>query len=74
MQGPFFNIFKEVKTELAGKFNDEKHFQWQDHFSEFGRGVSMYRTHEAHKLVLKGMPDELRAELWLLYSGKNYNN
>lgn len=42
---------------------------WKLHFSEFGRGVCMYRTSRTRDLVLKGIPDSLRAELWLLFSG-----
>lgn len=42
---------------------------WNIHFSEFGRGVCMYRTSRTRELVLNGIPDSLRAELWLLFSG-----
>ncbi|XP_077465400.1 TBC1 domain family member 9B-like isoform X1 [Stigmatopora argus] len=42
---------------------------WNIHFSEFGRGVCMYRTPRSRELVLDGIPDKLRGELWLLFSG-----
>uniref|UniRef100_A0AAV2M4W8 TBC1 domain family member 9 n=1 Tax=Knipowitschia caucasica TaxID=637954 RepID=A0AAV2M4W8_KNICA len=42
---------------------------WRLHFSEFGRGVCMYRTSRTRDLVLKGIPDSLRSELWMLFSG-----
>ncbi|XP_041845259.1 TBC1 domain family member 9B isoform X2 [Melanotaenia boesemani] len=42
---------------------------WNIHFSEFGRGVCMYRTSRARELVLNGIPERLRGELWLLFSG-----
>uniref|UniRef100_A0A8C2X069 TBC1 domain family member 9B n=1 Tax=Cyclopterus lumpus TaxID=8103 RepID=A0A8C2X069_CYCLU len=42
---------------------------WNIHFSEFGRGVCMYRTSRTRDLVLNGIPERLRGELWLLFSG-----
>lgn len=43
---------------------------WNIHFSEFGRGVCMYRTSRSRELVLNGIPEVLRGELWLLFSGR----
>lgn len=43
---------------------------WNIHFSEFGRGVCMYRTPRTRELVLNGIPEHLRGELWLLFSGE----
>ncbi|XP_053734267.1 TBC1 domain family member 9B [Synchiropus splendidus] len=42
---------------------------WNIHFSEFGRGVCMYRTCRTRDLVLTGIPECLRGELWMLFSG-----
>ena len=33
------------------------------------RGVCMYRTVETQHLIIKGLPDSLRGEMWMLYSG-----
>uniref|UniRef100_A0A8D0CG15 TBC1 domain family member 8 n=1 Tax=Scleropages formosus TaxID=113540 RepID=A0A8D0CG15_SCLFO len=41
---------------------------WEDHFSEYGRGVHMFRTEKAWKLVAMGIPETLRGELWLTFS------
>lgn len=46
-----------------------KEESWNIHFSEFGRGVCMYRTARTRDLVLNGIPERLRGELWLLFSG-----
>ncbi|KAJ8283130.1 hypothetical protein COCON_G00056490 [Conger conger] len=33
---------------------------WEEHFSEFGRGVHMFRTEKVQKLVAMGIPESLR--------------
>lgn len=47
-----------------------KEILWEKHFSTFGRGVSMFRTQELFgDLILKGIPDKLRSEVWMTLSG-----
>ncbi|XP_026232346.1 TBC1 domain family member 8 [Anabas testudineus] len=41
---------------------------WEDHFSEFGRGVHMFRTEKIQRLVAMGIPESLRGELWMTLS------
>uniref|UniRef100_A0A673H898 Rab-GAP TBC domain-containing protein n=1 Tax=Sinocyclocheilus rhinocerous TaxID=307959 RepID=A0A673H898_9TELE len=41
---------------------------WEEHFTEFGRGVHMFRTDKIRKLVALGIPESLRGELWLNFS------
>ncbi|XP_075995062.1 LOW QUALITY PROTEIN: TBC1 domain family member 8 [Genypterus blacodes] len=41
---------------------------WEEHFSEFGRGVHMFRTDKIHTLVAMGIPESLRGELWMMLS------
>uniref|UniRef100_A0A1L8DMP1 Rab-GAP TBC domain-containing protein n=1 Tax=Nyssomyia neivai TaxID=330878 RepID=A0A1L8DMP1_9DIPT len=43
--------------------------KWEEHFREFGRGISMFRTWDVANLVLQGIPDRLREEVWLTFSG-----
>lgn len=38
-------------------------------FVLLGRGISMYRTFETAELVVRGIPDKYRSEVWLIYSG-----
>uniref|UniRef100_A0A8C9VK88 TBC1 domain family member 9 n=1 Tax=Scleropages formosus TaxID=113540 RepID=A0A8C9VK88_SCLFO len=42
---------------------------WKNHFAEYGQGVCMYRTEKTKDLVLKGIPESMRGDLWLLFSG-----
>uniref|UniRef100_A0A673JQL3 TBC1 domain family member 9 n=1 Tax=Sinocyclocheilus rhinocerous TaxID=307959 RepID=A0A673JQL3_9TELE len=42
---------------------------WKNHFTEYGQGVCMYRTEKTKELVLQGIPENMRGELWLLFSG-----
>lgn len=42
---------------------------WKLHFLDHGNGISTYRTSKARELVLMGIPEKLRGELWMLYSG-----
>nr|XP_027788295.1 TBC1 domain family member 8B [Marmota flaviventris] len=46
-----------------------KEQSWNILFSECGRGVSMFRTKKTRDLVVRGIPEALRGELWLLFSG-----
>ncbi|KAG8553527.1 hypothetical protein GDO81_003449 [Engystomops pustulosus] len=46
-----------------------KEQSWNILFSECGRGVSMFRTKRSRNLVVRGIPETLRGELWLLFSG-----
>ncbi|CAG7719403.1 unnamed protein product [Allacma fusca] len=50
-----------------------KEGEWQKHFDDYGRGISMYRTVESAELVVRGIPDKLRSEVWLVFSGA-YND
>ncbi|CAH2315051.1 TBC1 domain family member 8B isoform X2 [Pelobates cultripes] len=46
-----------------------KEQSWNILFTECGRGVSMFRTKRTRSLVLRGIPETLKGELWLLFSG-----
>ncbi|XP_055690452.1 TBC1 domain family member 9 [Lutzomyia longipalpis] len=59
---------EEDDAEMAAK-QMQKMAKWEEHFREFGRGISMFRTWEVANLVLQGIPDRLREEVWLTFSG-----
>ncbi|XP_028570873.2 TBC1 domain family member 8B isoform X1 [Podarcis muralis] len=46
-----------------------KEQSWNILFVECGRGVSMFRTRRTRDLIVKGIPEVLRGDLWLLFSG-----
>ncbi|XP_065693449.1 TBC1 domain family member 9 isoform X1 [Patagioenas fasciata] len=58
---------EEFNPKLAKEFLKEQ--AWKIHFAEYGQGVCMYRTEKTRDLVLKGIPEGMRGELWLLFSG-----
>ncbi|XP_041706703.1 TBC1 domain family member 9B isoform X1 [Coregonus clupeaformis] len=62
---------KDAPEDHGPKATKEKMKEesWNIHFFEFGRGVCMYRTSKTRELVLNGIPESLRGELWLLFSG-----
>ena len=46
--------------------------EWQNYFVVNGRDVGMIRTRQLLSLVQKGIPDDLRGEMWILFSGASY--
>ncbi|XP_029453254.1 TBC1 domain family member 9 isoform X2 [Rhinatrema bivittatum] len=57
----------EFSPKQAKEFLKEQ--AWRNHFAEYGQGVCMYRTEKTRDLVLQGIPESMRGELWLLVSG-----
>jgi len=60
-----------MSDEMAAKDAAKKSI-WQDLFLEYGRGLCSYRTHAVHESILKGIPDDLRGEIWMINSGAVY--
>ncbi len=52
--GPLMSLFKE-DVDLSQEATKE--IVWEKHFGSFGRGVSMFRTIEATRLIIKGIPN-----------------
>nr|XP_033801772.1 TBC1 domain family member 8B isoform X2 [Geotrypetes seraphini] len=68
----FMTVFHPQDAEnLDPKMLKEKMKEqsWNIMFIECGRGVSMFRTKRTRDLVVRGIPETLRGELWLLFSG-----
>ncbi|KAG7277702.1 LOW QUALITY PROTEIN: hypothetical protein CRUP_024522 [Coryphaenoides rupestris] len=52
-----FNHDPRGDNNLQSKSQEEHRLQlWVDHFSEFGRGVHMFRTDKMHMLMVSGSP------------------
>ncbi|KAF5278381.1 hypothetical protein FQA39_LY05870 [Lamprigera yunnana] len=68
-QPPLMTLFPLNPIPDVSRKQRGKEKQWELHFNEFGRGVSMYRTSDVAKLVLQGIPDILRMEIWMSFSG-----
>ena len=60
----FADVSPEVNAKELVKCN-----LWNLHFIEYGHGISCYRVAKTRELILQGIPDKLRGELWMLYSG-----
>lgn len=68
-QPPLMTLFKIPLTSEAALKQEAKEKQWELHFAEYGRGITIYRTTETAKLVIQGIPQSLRGEAWLTFSG-----
>ncbi|KAG0424894.1 hypothetical protein HPB47_027901, partial [Ixodes persulcatus] len=68
-EGSLAKCFELPRSKEAEAAEVLKEKQWEEHFAEYGRGICTYRTSKAQELVLAGIPDSLRGELWMVYSG-----
>lgn len=68
-QEPLMHLFKDPDNKPFDDLQAEKLKKWEDHFSIYGRGISMFRTTDTINLVIDGIPDQLRREVWMIFSG-----
>nr|CAD7588701.1 unnamed protein product [Timema genevievae] len=68
-QPPLMTLFKLSCSPECSTSQEAREKLWELHFVEYGRGVTMYRTTEVARLLLQGVPDRLRREVWPAFSG-----
>ena len=66
MAEPLMNTFYE---DVDRNSEATKEILWEKHFSKFGTGVAMFRTQETTDLVMMGIPDRLKCQVWMTLSG-----
>ncbi|XP_030849072.1 TBC1 domain family member 9B isoform X2 [Strongylocentrotus purpuratus] len=69
LQPALVKLFNRRGSDEISARESVKEHLWNMHFKEYGRGVCMYRTVETQHLIVKGLPDSIRGEMWMLYSG-----
>uniref|UniRef100_A0A8B9J8L4 TBC1 domain family member 8B n=1 Tax=Astyanax mexicanus TaxID=7994 RepID=A0A8B9J8L4_ASTMX len=60
------SIMSYLQPQLKERMKEQS---WQIHFAEYGRGSGMFCTKKTRDLVVRGVPETLRGELWMLFSG-----
>ncbi|UJR27471.1 hypothetical protein I4U23_008757 [Adineta vaga] len=65
--------FLKDYTEQRQASEKIRETDWEAHFSNYGRGSTMYRTNGLYDLLFQGIPDSLRNELWFILSGAIYD-
>ncbi|XP_017843403.1 TBC1 domain family member 9 isoform X2 [Drosophila busckii] len=68
-QTALLNIYKTQFSADIQKKQEQKLARWEEHFRDFGRGIGMFRTTDVINLIVEGIPDKLRQEIWLIFSG-----
>ncbi|CAF1369075.1 unnamed protein product [Adineta steineri] len=70
---PLYLQFNSNYTDEQRAFEKIRETDWHAHFLTYGRGSTMYRTNDLYDLLFQGIPDSLRNELWLIFSGAIYD-
>ncbi|KAG0282082.1 TBC1 domain member 8B [Linnemannia gamsii] len=57
---------QELDTDM------EQECAWVDYFAQYGRDMCMIKTAQLRRLVLNGVPESFRPQLWTVLSGASY--
>ncbi|XP_071954671.1 TBC1 domain family member 9-like isoform X2 [Antedon mediterranea] len=69
LQPALITVFNDRNEDGVSPKEKIKEHLWSVHFKEYGRGICMYRTVETQELIIKGIPESLKGEIWMLFSG-----
>ncbi|KAF9134086.1 TBC1 domain member 8B [Mortierella sp. 14UC] len=68
---PSSNGFKTA-VYLDQDADMEQECAWVDYFAQYGRDMCMIKTAQLRRLVLNGIPESFRPQLWTILSGAAY--
>ncbi|KAF9929681.1 TBC1 domain member 8B [Linnemannia zychae] len=66
---------EKIKPTFAYLESDtsmEQECAWVDYFAQYGRDMCMIKTSQLRRLILGGVPDSFRPQLWTILSGASY--
>ncbi|CAF0783145.1 unnamed protein product [Didymodactylos carnosus] len=69
LSNPLYTQFCETYSDRRRSLEKTKEAAWDNHFLLYGKGPTMYRTNEIYELLFNGLPDSMRSEIWLNFSG-----
>ncbi|KAK5827292.1 rab-GTPase-TBC domain-containing protein [Linnemannia elongata] len=65
----------QISSVAASQEQDmdmEQECAWVDYFAQYGRDMCMIKTAQLRRLVLNGVPESFRPQLWTVLSGASY--
>ena len=65
----------QISSVAASQEQDtdmEQECAWVDYFAQYGRDMCMIKTVQLRRLVLNGLPESFRPQLWTVLSGASY--
>ncbi|KAF8942311.1 TBC1 domain member 8B [Haplosporangium gracile] len=65
----------QISSVAASQEQDtdmEQECAWVDYFAQYGRDMCMIKTAQLRRLILNGVPESFRPQLWTVLSGASY--
>jgi hypothetical protein len=64
--------FSPAAASYEQDIDMEQECAWVDYFAQYGRDMCMIKTAQLRRLVLNGIPESFRPQLWTVLSGASY--